>query len=116
MASIGSWCRTIGLMEPWPLLLKRWLLPGWGCELNNPDLERLREAVDVVADADLLREMTRHNAAEFAESVAVLVDSARLVLGGEVRSLWSWSESGKRKEMEPGLYLVMPWNERGGVS
>ena len=39
--------------------------------------EALAKALDVVSDGPLLREMTRHNAAAFAEATAALVEAAR---------------------------------------
>ena len=39
----------------------------------------LQAAIDTLTDGDLLREMTRHNAAEFVNATAVVAEAARLV-------------------------------------
>ncbi len=39
--------------------------------------DELQDAIDTVMDGNKLREMTRHNAAEFALAMATLVEAAR---------------------------------------
>ena len=40
-------------------------------------MSELQNAIDTLADGDELREMTRHNAADFVQAIAVVVDAAR---------------------------------------
>lgn len=44
---------------------------------THHSLSGLQEAIDTLADGNKLREMTRHNAADFVEATAVLVVAAR---------------------------------------
>jgi hypothetical protein len=39
----------------------------------------IEDAIDTLTDGDDLREMTRHNAADFVKAIAVIVEAARLV-------------------------------------
>ncbi len=43
-------------------------------------MSELQDALDTLTDGDeRLREMTRHNAADFVQAIAVVVEAARLV-------------------------------------
>ncbi len=45
----------------------------------------LQDAIDTLADGDLLREMTRHNAADFVNATAIVVEAARLAADGQTK-------------------------------
>lgn len=42
-------------------------------------MSELQDAIDTLTDGDELREMTRHNAADFVRAIAIIVEAARLV-------------------------------------
>ncbi len=69
----------------------------------------LQDAIDTLADGDELRLMTRHNAADFAQAIAVVVKTARGVANGE--QIYRCSQHGfrgtPRCNDNPACYLSL---------
>ena len=55
----------------------------------------LQAAIDTLTDGDLLREMTSHNAADFANATAVIVKAARKVANLDYEAAWDMYKRGE---------------------
>ncbi len=69
----------------------------------------LQAAIDTLTDGDLLREMTSHNAADFANATAVIVKAARKVanLDYEAAAEAVWIDKWNDEDGNPS-----PWKPR----